>query len=268
MKKLMYLIVAIVILGLITSGCFLSVVPPTEKDEITSLTKAKPGTDFNGPHYNLNIIGKKSDWSGGGSYDNPNRHTMFVPEDIDDYYATTGIQCFVPSDPPNTEPGITISITQCPKEDNDCDFAVVDGNAFGDCYCEFRLAKGEYDVYIVAKAKPPKPGEDYYTNIDGWITYTDETNGTTEYFKNIGSVTVRGKKWIYASDIIYVSCDEDDLGIVDSYIGCNNNDLGMWVFDYLAALEGDPYYMTDTAYFWQYDNHGNKLVKVRFYKVK
>jgi len=261
MKKLIYLIVAIVILGLIVSGC-IPVVPPVEKDEITSLTKKPEVKPPSGAHFNLNIIGKKSTWSGGGNYDNEDRHTMFVPEDIDDYYATTGIQCFVPSDPPNTEPGITISITQCPKEDNDCDFAVVDGNAFGDCYCEFRLAKGEYDVYIVAKAKPPKPGEDYYTNIDGWITYTDETNGTTEYFKNIGSVTVRGKKWIYASDIIYVSCDEDVLGIVE----CNG--LGMWVFDYLAALEGDPYYMTDTAYFWQYDNHGNKLVKVRFYKVK
>ncbi|GAH84356.1 unnamed protein product, partial [marine sediment metagenome] len=54
MKKLIFLIVAIVILGLIASGCFLSVVPPTEKDEITSLTKAPPGIDLNGAHFNLN----------------------------------------------------------------------------------------------------------------------------------------------------------------------------------------------------------------------
>ncbi|GAI50205.1 unnamed protein product, partial [marine sediment metagenome] len=71
MKKLFYLIVAIVILGLIASGCLLSVVPPTEKDEITSLTKAKPLKPPSGAHYNLNIIGKKSDWSGQGSYSNP-----------------------------------------------------------------------------------------------------------------------------------------------------------------------------------------------------
>ena len=43
----------------------------------------KPGQDFNGPHYNLNIIGKKADWKRGGGYNNPARHTMFVPENTD-----------------------------------------------------------------------------------------------------------------------------------------------------------------------------------------
>jgi len=106
MKKLIYLIVAIVILGLIASGCFLSVVPPTEKAETTSLTKAKPGTDFNGPHYNLNIIGKKLTWSGGGSYNNPDRHTMFVPQ------YTNELGCFTPDDEPRLdEPGVTIWMT-------------------------------------------------------------------------------------------------------------------------------------------------------------
>jgi len=45
------------------------------------LTKAKPGTDFKGPHCNLNIIGKKLTWSGGGSYNNLDRYTIFVLED-------------------------------------------------------------------------------------------------------------------------------------------------------------------------------------------
>jgi hypothetical protein len=85
MKKLLFLIVAIVVLGLIVSGC-LPVVPPVEKDEATILTKAKPADKPpSGAHYNLNIIGKKSDWSGGGSYDNPARHTMFVPENTDEF---------------------------------------------------------------------------------------------------------------------------------------------------------------------------------------
>ena len=43
----------------------------------------------------------------------------------------------------------------------------------------------------------------------------------------------------------------------------------MWVFEYLSFLTGydfgDGPDITDAAYFWQYDNHGNKLVKVRFY---
>jgi len=91
MKKLIYLIVAIVILGLIASGCFLSVVPTAEKDEISSLTKerpdVKPGIDFNGPHYNLNLIGKKVDWNAQGNFDNPDRHTMFVPLDTSIYHS-------------------------------------------------------------------------------------------------------------------------------------------------------------------------------------
>ncbi len=254
MKKLIYLIVALVILGLIASGC-IPVVPPTEKDEISSLTKAKPGTDFNGPHYNLNIIGKKWDWNGGGSYDNESRHTMFVPQD------STGWLIPTPGDDDTTNvpdlPGIKISMTQ------GAEFAVLDGNAFDDGKCAFQLAPGKYEVWITAKAKPPKPGEDYYTNIDGWVFASDEYDDN--YYFNIGSVNVKKKEgWIDATHIFYVSCTEDWFGLV----ACNG--LGMWVFDYLSFLKaydfGDDPDITDAAYFWQYDNHGNKLVKVRFYE--
>jgi hypothetical protein len=234
-----YLIVAIVILGLIVSGC-IPVVPPAEKDEITSLTKqkpdAKPGTDFRGPHYNLNLIGKKADWSGGGSYDNPDRHTIFVPENTEGY--TT----------PNGEPGITIWMTQGDE------FAVLDGNAF-DGEAAFQLGPGKYKVYIVAKAKPGG-----YTDITGWV-YAEDEYGAFYYF-DIGSVHVtKSKKWKDATELFYVDCEEDPFGIVP----CNS--LGTWVFTYMENLEAallDPL-IVDTAYFWQYDNHGNKLVKVRFY---
>ena len=234
MKKLIYLIVALVVLGLIVSGCFLSVVPPTEKDEITSLTKAKPGTDFRGPHYNLNLIGKKANWSGGGSYNNPDRHTIFVPENTEGY--TT----------PNGEPGITIWMTQGDE------FAVLDGNAF-DGEAAFQLGPGKYKVYIVAKAKPGG-----YTDITGWV-YAEDEYGAFYYF-DIGSVHVtKSKKWKDATHIFYVSTDEDIFGIITG---------DTWVFEYMTQLEAtllDPS-IVDTAYFWQYDNHGNKLVKVRFYK--
>ena len=192
----------------------------------------QPGIDFNGPHYNLNIIGKKADWSGGGSYDNPNRHTMFVPED------TTGYTT------PNGEDGITIWMTQ------GSDWAVLDGNAFDDGECAFQLAPGKYKVYIVAKAKPGGA-----TNITGWVYYEE----TGDHYFSIGTVKVtKSKWWKDATHIFYVSSSEDPFGMVPS------NGLGMWVFDYLAWLAGQPD-VTDTAYFWQYDNKGNKLVKVRFY---
>jgi len=39
----------------------------------------------------------------------------------------------------------------------------------------------------------------------------------------------------------------------------------MWVFEYLSALTTYDPLINDNAYFWQFDNKGNKLVKVRFY---
>ena len=243
MKKLLFLIVAIVVLGLIVSGC-LPVVPPTEKDEISNLTKAKPGTDFRGPHYNLNLIGKKTDWSGGGSYDNPDRHTMFVPEYTEDFNFEVGGVTFYDS--------IKISMTQ------GSEFAVLDGNAFDDGECAFQLAPGEYNVYIVAKAKP-----NGYTDITGWVYAEDET-GTFSWFLDIGSVHVtKSKKWKDATHIFYVSDSEDPFGLVGAE--------DMWVFYYMSAVEAyldDPLTLEEpyTEYFWEYDNHGNKLVKVRFYE--
>ena len=270
MKKLVYLIVLMLILGLIVTGC-IPVVPPVEKAETTSLTKAKPADKPpSGAHYNLNIIGKKSDWSGGGSYDNPNRHTMFVPEDIEDYninhpdntcYTPSGTPSWAPpdadyNDPRNEEfPGITIWMTSCDNKINSdgCDFAVLDGNAFDDCKCEFQLAPGKYEVWIVAKAKPPKLGtpeeDEYYTDITGWVRYEDD--GIEYVACDLGTLNVKKKfGWQDATDLFYFTTDEFGT---------------QWVFDYLNLLEAEDAY-SNAAYFWQYDNHGNKLVKVRFYE--
>jgi len=246
MKKLLFLIVvvAIVVLGLIVSGC-LPVVPPVEKDEATILTKAPKVKPPSGAHYNLNIIGKKSDWNAQGSFDNPDRHTMFVPENTDEF-RLNGTQCYAPAPLPDgvedtVGPGITIWMTSCDNKTNsdDCDFAVLDGNAFDDCKCEFQLAPGKYEVWIVAKAKPG--GE---TNITGWLY---DPNLDEYYLKtDAGTINVKskGKEWQVATDLFYYG--------------------GQWVFDYLQALIDDPL-LDSGAYFWQYDNKGNKLVKVRFY---
>ena len=202
--------------------------------------------------FRSNITGKKSDWNAQGSFDNPDRHTMFVPQDTTDWTILT------PGDDDTTAipdlPGIKIEMTQ------GAEFAVLDGNAFDDGVCAFQLAPGKYEVWITAKAKPPKPGEDYYTNIGGWVFASDD-EGDNYYF-NIGSVTVKKKSgWINATHIFYVSPREDWFGIISA---------DMWVFEYLSFLTAydfgfDPD-IIDAAYFWQYDNHGNKLVKVRFYE--
>ena len=178
MKKLIYLIVLVLILGLIVTGC-IPVVPPVEKDETSSLKKPGHGNGINltGYHYNLNLIGKKADWSGSGNYEGK-RHTMFVPESTEGLSFTVG--SFDPLD------GIKISMTQ------GTEFEVVDGNWFDDEECAFQLGFGKYRVFIVAKAKP-HPNKDYpdgyYTDITGWV-YCEAFE---EYLFDIGEIKV-GRK--------------------------------------------------------------------------
>lgn len=99
----------------------------------TTVFGAPKGIDYNGPHFNLNLIGKSKVMP--GDYDNLDRHTMFVPESTDGF--TT----------PNGLPGATIWMQQGPE------FAVIDGNAT-DGEGRFQLGDGKYAVYVVAKAKP------------------------------------------------------------------------------------------------------------------
>ncbi|WP_440945196.1 hypothetical protein ACSAZL_13695 [Methanosarcina sp. T3] len=209
---------------------------------MVSTASASPkGIDLEGCHYNLNIIGKKVDWNGGGSYDNPDRHTIFVPED------TAGFSIPVYDEGVYTEvPGVQIRMSQGEE------FAVLDGNAFDDGVASFQLAPGKYKVYITAKGKPGGS-----TDVTGWV----KCNET--YYFDIGSLTVSKKPvWDDATDLFYVNANEEP-GAIDLVSG-----EPMWVFDYLEALYNyDAILYPDPLYLWQYDNNGNKLVQVRFYPV-
>lgn len=221
----------------------------------------KPGTDFNGPHYNLNLIGK--DKLMPGDYDNPDRHTMFVPID------TSGMTFTNPDDPASPVwDGIEIEMTQGP------DFAMIDGNAT-DGYGAFQLGAGKYHVYIAVKAKSPKY-EDPYTDITGWVEAYDNL-GTLWYYIDVGYVQVKKGKnsWADATDLFFVSSLEDGFGFVTGGEADYIEGLGIWVFDYMAGLDTwyedsgstSGYDLSDLAYFWQLDNHGNKLIQVRFYPM-
>jgi len=140
---------------------------------LVSAQALKPGIDFSGGHFNLNLIGKKSGWSGGGSYDNPDRHTIFVPQ-------TTG------------DSGIKIWMTQ------GSDFAVLDGDAVSDGEASFQLGPGHYNVYVAALAKP---GGD--STINGWVY--DKTTNT--YYLLVGTLNVGGHsgkpQWKDATSLFY-----------------------------------------------------------------
>ena len=92
---------------------------------------------YNGFHYTLNILGKKDDWKGGGGYDNPDRNTIFVPQDTTNFHYHLTLPDGSESDPYSD---IAIGFTQGQEDD----MAVLDGNAFDDGWCNIELPKGKF----------------------------------------------------------------------------------------------------------------------------
>ena len=195
---------------------------------VLAATNLNPNKLYGAPSYVLNLIGKKDGWSGGGTYDNPDRHTMFLPQ--------------------TTAENVTVWMAQGTASD----FSVLDGNAFDDGTLSLELAAGKYAVFIVALGKPGGGA-----GIEGWIyNATDNT-----YLMLVGSVTVQGHsktpRWTNATDLFWVSPNEDPfLGVTQD----------TWVFDYMNALS-DANVGTEYLYLWQLDNNNNKVLQVRFYKI-
>ncbi len=250
MKKIIAIALAVVLVLTLAVGSGLALAKSNNDGP-------KPGTDFNGPHYNLNLIGK--DKAMPGDKDNPDRHTMFVPLD------TEGMTFTNPDDPSSpTFDGIKIEMTQ------GSEFAMIDGNAT-DGYGAFQLGPGKYHVYIAVKAKSPKYA-DPYTDITGWVEAYDNT-GQLWYYIDVGDVSVRKNKknsWTDATDLFFVTTSEDTFGFVTGSELEYIEGLGIWVFDYMAGLDAwitGGYDLSDLAYFWQLDNRGNKLIQVRFYPM-
>ncbi len=195
---------------------------------VIAATNINPNKLYGAPSYVLNLIGKKDGWSGGGTYDNPDRHTMFLPQE--------------------TANNVTVWMSQ----GTDSDFSVLDGNAFDDGNLSLQLAAGKYAVFIVALGKPGNGA-----NIEGWIyNATDNT-----YLLLVGSVNVPGHsktpRWTNATDLFWISPNEDPfLGVTQD----------TWVFDYMNSLSS-TYAGTNYLYLWQLDNNNNKLLQVRFYQI-
>jgi hypothetical protein len=183
--------------------------------------------------YLLNILGKKSDFSGQPDYDSE-RRTMFVPEDVDEWKLLSGY------------PNATVWVTQ------GAEFAVTDPNMFDDGHCNLTIGPGKYEVYFVALGKPGQTA-----TLEGWIyNATDNT-----YLLKIGEVTVTHNKrpdWKSGQDMFYVSVAEAaSIGVTIP------NE--MWIFDFLNLL-GSLYPGTNYLYLWNLIG-GCKHIQVRFYQV-
>lgn len=229
----------------------------------SAVSAKSPRTEFdlNGPHFNLNLIGKADGWND-KEVSNPDRHTMFVPMDTSGWT----IELKQPNKVVNHNtpvgdnvaalPGFAIYMTQSGSDD----FAVIDGTAFDGDPCELDLADGKYWVVVAAKAKPVASAP----VIDGWAQIYD-IDGALYYYLNLGTVTV-SRKWSNATDLFFIDTEEASgaiTGLPDP--GNGNGGLGMWIFDYFDYLDDAEY--SDFAYFWQLQNHGSKLIQVRFYPM-
>jgi len=160
-----------------------------------------PGQDFNGPHYNLNIIGVQKDKAADvPAWTNENRHTMFVP----------------------LEKKTNIFMTQGE------DFAVLDANGC-DGSARFQLAEGLYEVYAVALGKP-----NGVVNITPGATYDVNTTGETVFY--LGSIELSHSKkpsWERVTGLFLatVTLDTDGDGVGDTVY--NNQ----WIFNIPELLD-------------------------------
>ena len=247
MKKIFGILLVVVLITTILPSAVFAKSPKTE-------------FDLNGPHFNLNLLGKADGWND-KEVTNPQRHTMFVPMDttnweielkkpnkVVNHGSTVG-------DNVTSLPGFAIYMTQSGSDD----FAVIDGTAFDGDPCELELADGKYWVVVAAKAKPVAKAP----TIDGWAQIYD-INGALHYYLNLGTVTV-SRKWDNATDLFFIDTDEASIGITGLPDPGSADGLGMWIFDYFDYLDDAEY--SDFAYFWQLQNNGSKLIQVRFYPM-
>ncbi len=145
---------------------------------------AKPGIDFSGPHYTLNILGKKN--IGEGTFDNPDRHTIFVPL--------------------NGDTNITMR--------QGSEFGVLDGNGL-DGSAVFQIPSGEaknFKVYVVSLGKPGNGVNVSYP--DNWIY----DNSTGAWYVEIATVHISGHSktpvWTDATEWFYLQYSWATGGII------------------------------------------------------
>ncbi|MDH4368053.1 MAG: hypothetical protein OEV57_08035, partial [Dehalococcoidia bacterium] len=118
MKKIFGILLVVVLVATILPSAVAAKSPRTE-------------FDLNGPHFNLNLLGKPDGWND-KEVSNPDRHTMFVPMDTTNWQIGLKTPNKVVNhgttvgDNVTSLPGFAIYMTQSGSDD----FAVIDGSAF------------------------------------------------------------------------------------------------------------------------------------------
>jgi hypothetical protein len=251
MKYFKFLLFLILPALLLTECTKKDAIPDQINDNVV-LKSAVKTPDLNGAHFELNLLGKKDSWNT-NEVDNPDRHTMFVPMNTEGWSIAL-------RQPNNLAlpalPGIRINMSQGPE------FAVLDGTVFDGDPIDFQLGPGKYAVYVCSRAKPVATPP----QIDGWLEVYDNI-GQLWYYQNLGTVDAT-RKWVNATDLFMIDAEEAGALPFDPVKGEDQ-----WIFDYMTWLDelttwGDVAVdYSDLAYFWQLQNNGSKLIKVRFYPI-
>ena len=201
----------------------------------------RPGVDFSGPHFNLNVHGVPS---GVDKFENdsigPGRHTVFIPidgVDLNISYRFDFTLNWTVEDCDATEDG-TVKIVLPAYFYNDTD---------GDGIDEDKLRVAYYMCYVVGLGKP----------TEGTILIVPEAvfNDTLTLFTfNQDKLEVTRKRgqpqWQNATDLFFVDAYYWNGTGYEEY-------LDTWVFD-VPGLEG---------YWWDVSNTGIKHMQIRFYPV-
>lgn len=129
-------------------------------------------------------------------------------------------------------------------------FAVIDADGT-DGSARFQLGSGYYEVYASALGKPGK-----WVIITPNATYNDTytINGTQSFA--LGSIQLghdKKPKWERITDLFLVTVTLQNTETLETITYTNT-----WMFDIPELFD----------YWWSYDNHGQRLVQVRFYPVQ
>ncbi len=249
----------------------------------TPALAANPNKTMGEPAFVLNVLGKKADWNPGGEFDNPDRHTIFVPEGS----SGTAVQT-------------KIWITQALKGSL-LPFAVIDGNGFDEDGASLQLGDGYYACYIAALGKPVGEG----STLGGMVTSPD---GTDLFFLggvDANALRPHGKTpvWEDYSNLFYITYAQmvtyfeglgfsnttiptatqlaDDVwtffessGLLHDIDGDGVGD-SIWIFDFYTYIvdvltvkfpdiAGD---LNAGQYYWDLKNQGIRHLQIRFYKI-
>ena len=133
---------------------------------------------------------------------------------------------------------------------NGSDFAVIDADGTDDGKARFQLETGYYEVYAAALGKPGK-----WVIITPNASYEEGYEIQDQYFA-LDSITLGHNKkprWERVTGLFLVNVwlKNTETGEIKEY-------TNKWIFDIPELFE----------YWWEYDNHGQKLVQVRFYPVE